>query len=51
MAPIPFVPVTLPAMPDSATAVRARLEAGSVIDDLVPPAVARYIEQHRLYAP
>ncbi|MDQ6685215.1 MAG: nicotinate-nucleotide adenylyltransferase [Pseudomonadota bacterium] len=49
--PIPFVPVMLPAMPDSATAVRARLEAGEPIDDLVPPAVARYIEQHRLYAP
>ena len=34
----------------SSTAIRARLSAGLPIDDLVPPAVARHITQHRLYA-
>jgi nicotinate-nucleotide adenylyltransferase len=33
----------------SSTDIRARLTVGSSIDDLVPPAVARYILNHRLY--
>jgi nicotinate-nucleotide adenylyltransferase len=41
--------VDLPAMPVSSTDIRGRLAAGQGIDDLVPPAVARYIDQHHLY--
>lgn len=33
----------------SATTIRARAARGDRVDDLVPPAVARYIEQHHLY--
>jgi nicotinate-nucleotide adenylyltransferase len=33
----------------SSTDIRARLSAKHSIDDLVPPAVARYIGNHRLY--
>ena len=33
----------------SSTDIRARLAAGLSIDDLVPPPVARYIVNHRLY--
>ena len=33
----------------SSTEIRARLSAGLSIDDLVPPPVARYILNHRLY--
>jgi nicotinate-nucleotide adenylyltransferase len=33
----------------SSTDIRARLSAGLSIDDLVPPGVARYILNHRLY--
>jgi nicotinate-nucleotide adenylyltransferase len=33
----------------SATDIRARVARGESIDALVPPAVARYIESHRLY--
>lgn len=33
----------------SSTVIRARLAAGLPIEDLVPPAVARYIQNHRLY--
>ena len=33
----------------SSTDIRARLSAGLSIDDLVPPPVARYILNHRLY--
>ena len=36
-------------MPESATEVRERAAAGAGIAHLVPPAVARYIEQHHLY--
>jgi len=47
------VPVSMPAMPVSSTAVRAHLAAGGSAQDLVPavvPAgVARYIDSHRLY--
>lgn len=39
----------LPAWPVSSTLVRQRLAAGQDVDDLVPPAVARYIACHRLY--
>jgi nicotinate-nucleotide adenylyltransferase len=41
----------LPTMDVSATAIRERVGRGQRIDDLVPPAVARYIGQHRLYLP
>lgn len=39
----------LPQMDIAATAVRERVAHGEPIDDLVPPAVARYIDQHALY--
>lgn len=42
-------PVPLPMLDISATDIRARVAAGRPIDDLVPPAVARYIDQHALY--
>jgi nicotinate-nucleotide adenylyltransferase len=41
----------LPSMPGSATQVRAQVAAGVGIAHLVPPGVARYIEQHNLYQP
>ena len=41
--------VALPMMEMSSTDVRARIAQGLGIDDLVPPQVARYIEQHGLY--
>jgi nicotinate-nucleotide adenylyltransferase len=41
--------VALPMMDISSTELRSRAAAGAPIDRLVPPAVARYIEQHRLY--
>jgi nicotinate-nucleotide adenylyltransferase len=41
--------VPLPMLDISATAVRARIAAGADIASLVPPEVARYIDQHRLY--
>ena len=43
--------VALPPQDVSSTAIRERRAAGAPIDDLVPPAVARYIESHRLYLP
>jgi nicotinate-nucleotide adenylyltransferase len=33
----------------SATGVRIRVGLGQSIEAMVPPAVARYIDQHRLY--
>jgi nicotinate-nucleotide adenylyltransferase len=42
-------PVTLPMMDVSSTDIRERVTSGQGIDDLVPPAVARYIARHRLY--
>jgi nicotinate-nucleotide adenylyltransferase len=39
----------LPNMPESATEVRERAAAGAGIAHLVPPPVASYIDQHRLY--
>ena len=41
--------VALPMMDVSSTDIRERLARGLGIDDLVPLAVARYIEQHNLY--
>jgi len=41
--------VPLPMLDISATAVRERVAAGADIATLVPPAVARYIDSHRLY--
>ena len=41
--------VTLPMMDVSSTAIRQRVAIGQGIDDLVPPAVARYIDQYNLY--
>lgn len=41
--------VPLPMMDISSTEVRARAAAGQDIAALVPPGVARYIDQHRLY--
>ena len=41
--------VALPMMDISSTDIRQRIATGQRIDDLVPPAVARYIDQHQLY--
>ncbi len=41
----------LPSMPESATQVRGRVARGEGIAHLVPPGVARYIEQNHLYQP
>jgi len=41
----------MPEMPESATEVRERVAAHEGIDHLVPPGVARYIDQHSLYQP
>ena len=41
--------VDLPMMAISSTQVRERAAAGLPLADLVPPGVARYIEEHRLY--
>lgn len=41
---IPMAPLKI-----SASDIRARVARGEPISDLVPPAVANYIEQHRLY--
>ena len=41
--------VALPMMDVSSTDIRQRVATGQRIDDLVPPAVARYIDQHQLY--
>ena len=41
--------VPLPMLDISATVVRERVAAGEDISKLVPPAVARYIDSHRLY--
>jgi hypothetical protein len=39
----------MPAMDIASSDIRARIKAGRSIRYLVPAAVARYIEQHRLY--
>ncbi len=45
--PVSLVP--MPAMPISASEVRARAARGENLSALVPPAVANYIERHALY--
>ena len=40
----------LPQMPESATEIRARLTDGQNVRELVPPAIAGYIETHHLYS-
>lgn len=42
-------PIEMPAMDVSSSEIRRRVAAGQSIDDLVPEAVAAYIEQQRLY--
>ena len=42
--------VPMDPMPVSASEIRARARRGEGLDGLVPPAVANYIERHRLYA-
>ena len=49
VAALAHAEVALPAMPVSATDIRERVARGEGIDGLVPPAVARYIDQHHLY--
>ncbi len=47
--PHKLVALPLPAMGESSTAIRERIAAGRDFTDMVPAAVARYIDQHRLY--
>ncbi|HZV91843.1 MAG TPA: nicotinate-nucleotide adenylyltransferase [Caldimonas sp.] len=49
IAAVAHRPVMLPMMDISSTEIRRRVAAGEPIAGLVPPAVASYIEQHRLY--
>jgi nicotinate-nucleotide adenylyltransferase len=46
---VPHQLVQLPMMDISSTEIRRRVAAGESIANLVPPAVASYIERHRLY--
>lgn len=46
-----FETLELPAMDISATEIRERAARGKNLSALVPPAVARYIDQHHLYRP
>ena len=46
---VPWRPVDVRRVDVSSTEVRERVRAGRPIDDLVPPAVARLIEEHELY--
>ena len=46
-----FEALELPAMDTSATEIRRRAALGVDISSLVPPTVARYIDQHHLYRP
>jgi len=46
-----FETLALPPADTSATDIRARASRGEDIAALVPPAVARYIDQHHLYVP
>ena len=46
-----FETLELPAMDISATDIRERAARGRDLSALVPPAVARYIDQHLLYRP
>jgi nicotinate-nucleotide adenylyltransferase len=49
IAAVPHQLVNLPMMDISSTEVRRRVATGESIASLVPPAVASYIERHRLY--
>ena len=49
VAALPVLTLRLPPMPVSSSAVRARAAAGLPLAGWVPPAVAGYIESHRLY--
>jgi nicotinate-nucleotide adenylyltransferase len=49
IAALPHAEVALPAMAVSATDIRERIAQGRSIEGLVPPLVARYIDQHQLY--
>ena len=46
---VPHAAVSLPMMDVSSTDIRERIHAGLTVADLVPPAVARYIDHHHLY--
>lgn len=46
---LPFATVPMPPTDLSASDIRHRIRAGLDIAGMVPPAVARYIEEHRLY--
>jgi nicotinate-nucleotide adenylyltransferase len=46
---VPHAAVSLPMMDVSSTDIRERIHVGAPITDLVPPAVARYIDHHHLY--
>ena len=46
---VPHAAVSLPMMDVSSTDIRERIHVGLAITDLVPQAVARYIDQHHLY--
>ena len=46
-----FRMLRLPSMPESATQIRGNVAHGEGIAHLVPPGVARYIDQHHLYQP
>ncbi len=46
---LPLHRLPMPEMPVSGSTIRQRLAAGESVDGLVPPAVLRYIQQHRLY--
>ena len=46
-----FEALELPPMDTSATEIRRRAALGVDISSLVPPTVARYIDQHHLYRP
>jgi nicotinate-nucleotide adenylyltransferase len=46
---VPHAAVSLPMMEVSSTDIRERILAGLTVTDLVPPAVARYIDHHHLY--
>jgi nicotinate-nucleotide adenylyltransferase len=47
----PYQVLPLPAIDIAATTLRERVGRGENIDAMVPPAVARYIDQHALYQP
>lgn len=49
VASVPHKMVALPMMDISSTDIRERVEAGLGIDNLVPAAVAGYIDRHHLY--